>query len=253
MYGTGEGENRVIDIHCHILPDFDDGASDLSESLAMVRSAVNCGVTAIVATPHFRGERESLQQLNRLVSRYRQLAQAIAQAELPLRLYPGAEILCLPGTVEMAQRRELPTLGNTQYLLTEFFFDESLRFMEGTLDGISRCGYTPVVAHPERYEAIQRDPRVIEEWFRRGYVIQLNKGSVLGAFGRRPQQAAQWLLGGGLAHIIASDAHSSYRRTTDMGPLREMLLERYPGDYVRVLLERNPERLVRGEAMVPSE
>lgn len=243
----------MIDIHCHILPGLDDGASDLSESLAMAQTAVNCGVTAIVATPHFRGEWESMQQLERMVSRYRQLSQAISQVGLPLGLYPGAEILCLPETVEMARQQELPTLGDTRYMLTEFFFDENLWFMEQTLAGISGCGYIPVVAHPERYEAIQRDPTVIGGWFHKGYVIQLNKGSILGAFGRRPQQAARWLLGGGLAHIIASDAHSSYRRTTDMGLLREMLLERYPEEYVHVLLEQNPERLVRGENMVPSE
>ena len=243
----------MIDIHCHILPGFDDGAGDLAESLAMVQGALDSGVTGIVATPHFRGEPASMQQLGKLVRCYRQLRQAVARAELPLELYPGAEILCTPDTLDMARQKQLPTLGDTDYLLTEFYFDESPDFMDTVLAGLRECGYVPVVAHPERYEAVQHSPRTVEQWFRRGYLIQLNKGSILGAFGHRPQQTAHWLLEAGLAHMAASDAHSPYRRTTDMAPLRAALLDKYPAAYVSVLLEQNPRRLVRGEPMVPAE
>ena len=59
----------MLDIHCHILPGFDDGAADVSESVQMARMAVESGVTGIVATPHFRGEPDSLRTLNRLVNR----------------------------------------------------------------------------------------------------------------------------------------------------------------------------------------
>lgn len=241
----------MIDIHCHILPEFDDGASDLAESLAMARMAVSSGVTGIVATPHFRGDQRSLELAQTLVQRFALLEDAVKQSGLALQVYPGAEILCMPQTVEMAQQGLLPTLGNTGYLLTEFFFDEAFSHMDEMLSGISQAGYAPVIAHPERYEAIQRDPRRIIHWFRKGYIIQLNKGSILGAFGRRVEQAAGWILSSGLAHLVASDAHASDRRTTDMTALRAHLTEEYDQDYVQILMEHNPTRLIRGESMVP--
>ncbi len=239
----------MIDIHCHILPGFDDGARDFPEALAMVRMALDSGVTGIVATPHFRGEQRSLNYVGALLDRFHRLEQAVQDAGLPLTLYPGAEILCLPQTLELARRRELPTLGETNYLLCEFYFDEQITFMDHMLDGLADCGYIPVIAHPERYHAIQDDPRHLERWFARGYLIQLNKGSLLGAFGYEEQRTADWIIAKGLAHLVASDAHSAIRRTTDMGLLRQRLLDRVPEAYVRVLTQINPARLVRGEEM----
>lgn len=239
----------MIDIHCHILPGFDDGSRNIPESLAMARAAVESGITGIVATPHFRGEQRSLNYVGMLMERYNRLEQAIRESGLPLTLYPGAEILCTPQTVEMARNQELPTLGDTRYLLCEFFFDEHVTYMDDMLSGISDCGYIPVIAHPERYKTVQHDPRCIERWFGNGYLIQLNKGSILGGFGYEEQTAAEWIIGSGLAHMVASDAHGANRRTTDMWQLRQRLLEKFPPAYVKVMMDINPARLIRGEEM----
>lgn len=243
----------MIDVHCHILPGFDDGSPDMEESLSMARMAASSGVTAIVATPHFPGEAASLQRLDALVGKYSQLARAVAQAGIPLKLYPGAEILCLPETPRLAARQALPTIGNTSYLLAEFYFNESADYMSQMLDALTEAGYQPVVAHPERYRAVQLDPGLAERWFLRGYILQLNKGSVLGSFGTRVQQTAGRILDGGYAHLIASDAHGSARRTPHMGALRKWVEERVDPVYAQVLLERNPARLIEGRSMVPPD
>ena len=243
----------MIDTHCHILPDFDDGAADLTESLGMARSAAASGVTGIVVTPHFQGEPNSLGKLGKLVDRYQALRAALDRAGIRLDLYLGAEILCTPQTPKMARQKQLPTLGDTNYLLCEFYFNETPVYMDKLLSAISACGYRIVVAHPERYEAVQRDLRVAERWFRQGYVLQLNKGSVLGSFGSRVRQTTEELLENGFAHLFASDAHSTLYRTTDMAPLRAWVSSHCPADYGRVLLEENPSRLIRGQDMVPAE
>ena len=242
----------MIDIHCHILPGFDDGAANVSDALKMARIAVNSGVKGIVVTPHFPGKTESLSSLNRMVQQYKLLKQGVKSAGIPLQLCLGAEILCLPETVDMAREKRLPTLGATNYLLTEFYFDESYGQMDSRLASLADCGYRPVIAHPERYEAVQRDPRILEDWFSKGYVIQLNKGSVLGAFGVKPERTATLALQYGLAHVIASDAHSPYRRTTEMGPVLDLVRRQFGPEYAAVLLAKNPARLVRGEDMVPT-
>lgn len=239
----------MIDIHCHILPDYDDGADDLNEALEMARLAVHSGVTDIIATPHFSGEPEELEQLPIIDQRLTMLRTALDDAGIPLTLHPGAEILCLPDTVVMAENGDLPTLADTDYVLTEFYFDESFAFMDETLSQIALFGYRPVVAHPERYDAIRRDPRLLQRWARLGYVLQLNKGSVLGSLGSGAEQAANEILSMGLAHLFASDGHSSQTRTPHMGALRQWVEELCDEHYAAILLEENPQRLLRGLPM----
>lgn len=242
----------MIDIHCHILPALDDGAADLRESMAMARTAWSCGTTDIVATPHFPGREESMPMLGLLLGRLEALNTAIAREKLPLRVHPGAEILCLPQTPGMAQRHLLPTLGNTDYLLCEFYFNESREYMDEMLRTLNSLGYRIVVAHPERYEAMQDMPELAQEWFRQGYVLQMNKGSILGAFGTAVQRTALVLLNQGLYHIVATDGHGSDNRTTDMRLTRQVLEKRCPEEYIRILLDENPRRVLQGLDMTPA-
>lgn len=241
----------MIDIHCHILPDFDDGAADLEESMAMARMAASSGVTGIVATPHFPGDAEAFRRLGALLGRYERLEREIRRAGLNLKLYPGAEILCLPETPQLAAKKVLPTIGDTNYLLVEFNFGEPQSYMTEMLDALAQTGYRPVVAHPERYRAVQGNPQLTKYWFDLGYVLQLNKGSVLGAFGGRVQQTAGQILSEGLAHVIASDAHGTDKRTPHMGALKQWMDSRCDPEYAAILTELNPRRLVQGRDMVP--
>ena len=104
----------MIDIHCHILPDVDDGAEDLKEALAMAELAVRSGVRDIIATPHFRGRAGETGKLPHMLRQLELLNRELEKAELPLRVHPGAEILCLPETVELAHEGDLPTLGRSR-------------------------------------------------------------------------------------------------------------------------------------------
>lgn len=243
----------MVDIHCHILPGVDDGAYHLEESLEMARLAVRSGVTDIIATPHFQGNRAAMEGLGRILKKLELLRDALAQERIPLRVHPGVEILCLPQTLELARQKRLPTIGEGRYVLVEFYFDADAVFMDDALEELARCGYWPVVAHPERYGAVQRDLGLAQDWFDRGYVLQINKGSPLGAFGPRVQQTAAKMLRMGLAHILASDAHSAERRTTDMDKLVRWTAEHLGPGYTRILLEENPARILKGLPVVPTE
>lgn len=243
----------MIDIHCHLLPGFDDGAEDLREAQIMAAMAVDSGVDGIVVTPHFRGAADTARQDTAVIDRlFETLQQEFAHTDLPLTLYKGAEILCLPETPELAAKGLLPTLAGTRYLLTEFYFDEDFDSINERLAELAADGLVPVVAHPERYGAIQQNPRRLFDWFETGYVLQLNKGSVLGAFGPRVEQTAAFMLDNGIAHLVASDAHGIDRRTPHMTALREHLEEHYDPEYIRILLHRNPRRLVENRPMVPT-
>ncbi|MBE6951246.1 MAG: hypothetical protein E7451_07910 [Ruminococcaceae bacterium] len=239
----------MVDIHCHIVPEVDDGAWDMETAVAMARLAERSGVNRIIATPHLKGVPEELEGVPYILHQFRLLQSALKREKLELELIPGMEVLCVPQTLELAREGRLPTLGKSRYVLTEFYFDASGHFMDSALEGLRRYGYSPVVAHPERYGAVQRDLGLARSWFERGIVLQLNKGSVLGAFGGRAEEAAIRLLYRGTAHIIASDAHSPEFRTPDLEPARLWCLEHLGREYTKILLEDNPGRVARGKPM----
>lgn len=236
----------MVDLHCHILPGVDDGSQSLSQSLAMASLAIQGGTDTIVATPHcgLPGGQGNFWGPE-MKERFRALVQALKEAELPLRLLPGMEFFGGSDLKELWQHGNLLPLAGSQYLLTEFYFDESLSYMEEVFEQAVSCGLTPVAAHPERYQAVQQQPERIEAWFRRGYIIQLNKGSILGDLGSRAEQTAWELLSHGLAHAVASDAHSHLRRTPDMSRVRKLLDGELGRDYTSLLLEENPRRITQ--------
>ena len=239
----------MVDIHCHILPEVDDGAWDMEAAVAMARIARDCGVNKIITTPHFKGEHQSLEAVGLFLHQRRLLQSRLKREKIQVELLPGAEVLCVPQTLELARMGRLPTLGPGRYVLTEFYFDASAGFMDETLRSMQELGYLPVVAHPERYGAVQRDPELVRSWFHRGIVLQVNKGSVLGAFGRRAEDTAVRMLCRGHVHIIASDAHSPRVRTTDLEPVRRWCLEHLGQEYTKILLEDNPGRVAAGKPM----
>lgn len=237
----------MTDLHCHILPGVDDGAASLSDALQMAQMAAQSGVRAIVATPHCNlpyAERPNYLD-SELLDRVVELRGQIEQAGIPLRLYAGAEVFCTPELPELLARNKLMTIAGSRYLLTEFYFDESVDFINQYLREVAQKGYIPVIAHPERYEAVQSAPSVVERWFAAGCIIQLNKGSILGNLGRRAQVCASWILSRGLAHVVASDAHTPCVRTPHMSEIRRCLEDRCGPAYTQILLSVNPGKIVR--------
>ena len=241
----------MVDVHCHILPNVDDGAASFDEALVMARLAVDSGVHAIAATPHFYGNRESLEQIPVILERLEALQREIDREGLPLKLYPGVEVLSTPETPKLAAQRLLPTVGKGKYFLTEFFFDESIAFMDETLEQIAALGYIPMVAHPERYFAVQKNLKTVHRWFRAGYAIQVNKGSILGAFGARSEAAVRELLAMGFVHLVASDAHHADHRTPHMTEVLLQCREELGREYSQILFSENPGRVVEGRPLVP--
>ena len=241
----------MVDIHCHILPRIDDGSRSMGESVAMARMAKMCGVDKLAATPHFNGTEDSLEMLPVILSRIRRFRQELKRQDISVEIVPGAEILCLPETLDLARRELLPTLGGSRYLLIEFYFDLPGEDMDRMISGLQEMEYIPVLAHPERYAAVQKQPELVWKWFDQGNIIQLNKGSVMGAFGPDPERCAHSLLQRGTVHVIASDAHGADSRTPDMGRLRAWAEENLGRTYSDVLLRRNPGLILQGRPTLP--
>lgn len=244
----------MIDIHCHLLPGVDDGAEDLDEAVAMARMAAAGGVGTVIATPHCNLPAASRKNYRSMALRDRfvALCRAVREANIDLNILPGAEIFCTPELPQLLQDRQLLTLAGSRYLLMEFYFDEELSFINSMLDHVFAHGLVPVIAHPERYEAVQYDLAAAEGWFHRGCLLQVNKGSIMGSLGRRAELTADRLLRHGLAHTVASDAHSFHTRTVKLDAVRSYLEQAYSPAYAKVLLEINPRRICQDQPVLAS-
>ncbi len=241
---------NIVDIHAHILPNIDDGARHMNEALEMLRNAAASDVSAIVATPHcnLTGMFENyssamlLDSLNALRKR--------AEAEnIPVELFPGAEVRAARNLPQLLESGCLLTLNNSRYLLTEFAPDDSAGFIIRTLREILAYGCVPVVAHPERYYAVWVRPQIVVKWLDLGCHIQLTAGSILGQFGQRARKTADCLLENDLVACIASDAHDTIFRTNYLGEAYACLQNYYPDGYAQVLMYDNPMRICRNQPL----
>lgn len=238
----------MIDLHAHILPGVDDGAPDLECALTMAEMAVESGVTAIVATPHCNmpGRFENYWDYS-LYGKIKAFQQELRRAGIRLAIVSGMEVFGTPDTPELLRKGKLATLGGSRYLLIEFPFEGYAQQATEILRAILAMGYRPVVAHPERYRYVQSEPALLNQWLSIGCLMQLNKGSLLGRFGRAAQTLALSMLDRGFAVAVASDAHSFSARTTWMLDMWEFLCEEYSEQTAGLLLEDNPRSLLHNE------
>lgn len=240
----------MTDLHCHILPGVDDGAAGMDESLAMAALARESGVEAMAVTPHCNVPGAYENYAGPELSEHLEALRAAVGADGPA-LYAGMEVFATADVPDLLDRGRLLTLGGSRYLLVEFAFDESPAFAEDILAAIAARGTVPVVAHPERYDFIQGAEERLLDWAGRGWVLQINKGSLAGRFGRRARHTARWCLDRGCVHLMASDAHSPYRRTPRLEEAWELTAAAVGPDIADFLLEENPRRILADRPVRP--
>lgn len=235
----------LVDIHSHILPGLDDGSGSLGESLDMLAAAAESGVRIITATPHSYmadyGDESVREEMFFLLE---QLDAESAAAGIDIRVLPGMEVLIRENIVPGLQSGRYLTLNRTSNVLCEFDFEEEPDFMSSRLREIVSAGYTPVVAHPERYRAVRRDNMLAYHWCLMGCMLQVNKGSLVGAFGDDVAHCAHNLLRWNIVSAVASDAHSVVTRGTSMNDAVMFITENYSEEYAVSLLSQRPAAIL---------
>jgi len=206
----------MIDTHLHILPGIDDGPETLQESLALARVLVQEGVSHAVATPHYN-DQFPRHPTSEIQARVNELQQALDRHEIPLRLFAGHEALIKPGLVEDIHAGRLATLNGSRYLLLELWNTAWIPETERVVFELRAYGIVPIIAHPERYLAIQQDSTRLAALLEQGVLTQLTASSLVGMQGKTIRRSAETLLKKGLIHCIASDAHGVQKRPPVIG------------------------------------
>ena len=237
----------MIDFHNHVLPGVDDGPQKIEESIKMLKTAKNQGITDIVQTVHFQHPKMINKNVDYtfLKNEIKKLQNKIDDKNINIRIHLAAEVFYLPNLTEIIDN-PLVTVANRKYMLIEFASNIYPTGYEEEFYKLQNLGITPIVAHPERYVFVKKNIKILETWIRRGYLIQLDAGSILGGFGSKTRDFTFEIVKNGYFHIIGSDAHNSRNRNFCINDAYNFLKVNYSNKLVDNL-KSNVNNLMEGK------
>ena len=236
----------MIDLHSHILPGIDDGAVDLTVSLAMARAYAADGVSVVACTPHilpglYSNSGSAIRQATA------RLQQTLRGEGIPLTLVPGADNHIAPNFVGDLRSGHLLSLGDTRYVLVEPPHRVPPPRLEDLFFNILVAGYVPILTHPERLTWISTHYHTIQHLIHAGTWMQITAGSLAGGFGRTARYWAEKMLDEGVVHLIATDAHDTNRRPPNLNLGRELAAKRVGDTEAHNLVLGRPEGVLRND------
>ena len=238
----------MIDIHSHIVFDVDDGPKSIEESKKLLREAYSQGVRTIVSTSHRRkGMFETPEE--KIATNFLKVREMAKEVADNLIIAYGAEIYYTPDVVEKLEKKLIPTLNDSRYALIEFSMNTPYRDMHKGLSNILMLGITPIIAHIERYDALENNEQRVRELIDMGCYTQVNSSHVLkpklfGETYKFMKKRAQYFLERDLVHVIASDMHNLDHRPPHMGEAYDIIAKKYSEDKAKELFKDNPRKII---------
>jgi protein-tyrosine phosphatase len=219
----------MIDIHCHILPGIDDGAKTSKDTLIMLKSAIDEGITAITATPHHNSEFNNESPL--ILKKVKEVQNIIEEHQLPIAIFPGQEVRIYGDLLKDFSDGKLLTAARTSdYMLIEFPSNHVPGYAKELFYNLQLQGIQPILVHPERNSGIIENPGILFDFIEQGVLSQITASSVTGHFGKKIQKLTFKMIENHLTHFVASDAHNVTSRAFKMKEAFEIIEDRYGFD-----------------------
>ncbi len=235
---------KFADIHTHILYSADDGAKSIDQMHLMLTRSYDDGVRIICCTPHchpgyYGDNRAAIKQALKEARDY-------AEDCLPgMQIYLGSELRYSENFSQWIEDGYCRTLNDSKYLLVDFSGMETAEYISRAYAQIFSLGYIPVLAHVERYSKIRGKISKLEEFKKKGGLIQLDADAVLGKCGFAEKHHCKDLLSRHLADIIASDCHDSINRMPGLSECYKTVCARYGKEYAASLFWKAPVTLLQ--------
>ncbi len=228
------------DIHTHILCGTDDGAKSEEEMLQMVKASYEEGTRLLFLTPHFYpaffgDNREESEEA------YKHLCKHCETHYPDLQLAFGNELYYKHDSISWMRSGLCRTMDNTGYLLVEFAVKETEdRIAEGVYR-LQNMGYTPIIAHAERYRCLSNGR--IWSFRQNGVLIQINSESVFRTKDFMQNRRTKALIAEGYVDFVSSDAHNMNRRPPAMKKSYEFFAEKYGHGYAKDVYYNNAMKI----------
>ena len=229
---------KIIDIHSHILPGVDDGASSERESIQMLKLAAKQGVTAVIATPHYSPEysSKSPDEIRKMCVRLEQKARVAIQPEV--HIYSGQEILYNQDVPEKLEMGELLTLADSRYVLVEFMPWVPYSEIQRCVRTLTQYQYCPVLAHVERYDVLRKKGRP-EELIDMGALLQMNYRRISGKWYEETTRWCRKMLKQKKIHFLGTDMHNTKTRRPSIDDAYVWMDKHLEPGYIKKICYRN--------------
>jgi protein-tyrosine phosphatase len=211
----------LIDLHSHILPGFDDGSPDMATSLDMARMAAADGIAVMACTPHivpglFDNRPSDIRK------RVQAFQLKLCETGIALQVVAGCDGHMRPDFIQGLESGRILTINRSRYVLFEPPHTVLPPRLEDLLFSIMASGFVPILTHPERLKWLETNFALVERLAVAGVWMQITAGSLTGQFGKRPQYWAEKMLGLGMVHILATDAHNLTSRPPILSKAHDM-------------------------------
>ena len=253
---------NVVDIHSHILPGLDDGAGDVSETMMLLRAAEEQGIRDVIATPHYGMENGYAPKADQVRAAFEKVLEE--QKEGPeklnrIRLYLGEEVYCSDNAAERFESGKALMINGTHYAMVEFLeygthFESGEEILE-RLEKLTKSYIVkPILAHAERYRALQGDRDCLKRIRDLGVLIQVNAYDLALSENRQTRETAQWLAEERMISFIGSDMHGMPpKRPPKVREGIDWLYEHTGEEYADCVVRKNAEKLLRVKRYAPWE
>lgn len=198
----------MLDFHSHILPNIDDGSRSIEETINLIKEARDAGFEGISLTSHYfegyyetgKAEREVLLQI---------LKEQLKNKGIDINLYLSNEIYLTDNMMQLLIDGKASTINDSSYVLFELPLNATTEPMNmyNVVYSLQQNKLIPVLAHPERYACVQKDPNLVYDWIEQGLLMQSNYCSILGRYGKKAQFIVKKLLENDMVHFLGSDVH----------------------------------------------
>lgn len=211
----------MIDFHTHILPNIDDGSRSIDETFNLIKEAKNVGFEGIISTSHYMENYYETDKPEREVW-INAIYENLQAKNIDIRLYLGNEIYISENLIKLLEEGKASTINDTSYVLFEMPLNEEPMNLYDAVYQMIQYKLVPILAHPERYSYIQKEPDLVYDLVQKGVLMQANYGSIIGQYGEKAQIIVKKLLENNLIHFLGSDVH---RQNTIYPKIPECLSE----------------------------
>ena len=242
LNGNNHISDKVMDMHCHILPELDDGSITMEETIAALKKAKEQGISAMICTPHFNPDQKSapLDQIRKVLEKTKRISD---EAGLSFDLYLGQEHIYHSDLPRLLEQGEALTLADSRYVLVEFTEDVFYReLIKGTLR-LMDYGFLPILAHYERYRCLM-DKKRKQELKEERILLQLNFDTIQRTYGVFRKNPFRNDLEKGIVDFMGSDCHGVHFRPYRIEPSLRWMERTLPDNISKKILMDNPRKIV---------
>lgn len=242
----------MIDIHTHIIPNVDDGSKSVEETFNLIKEAEKVGFDTIVATSHYMEEYYEVENQERKVW-IDTINQKLVEQGTNVRLCIGNEIYITDNIIKLLEDGKASTINNTSYVLFEMPLNAKPLNLNDVVFEMLGSKLVPILAHPERYSFVQKEPDLIYDLIQKGVLMQCNYGSFYGQYGRKAEIIAKNLLIKDMVHFLGTDVHKQNTIYPKIPKIIDELKNMVGEGKVKELTEINPTLALNNKKIDVSE